>query len=55
VAAALAEGMSAADIADAHGVGLPTIRTQTRLIYDKLDVHRQTELVRLLTLMGSGR
>ncbi len=54
VAAALAGGMSAAEIADAHGVGLPTIRTQTRLVYDKLDVRRQAELVRLLTLLGSG-
>ncbi len=54
MAAAIAEGMSPAAIAEAHGVTLPTIRTQTRLIYDKLDVRRQIELVRLLTLLGSG-
>jgi DNA-binding CsgD family transcriptional regulator/PAS domain-containing protein len=52
VAAAIAEGTSPADIAEAHGVTLPTIRTQTRLVYDKLEVRRQAELVRLLTLLG---
>jgi DNA-binding CsgD family transcriptional regulator len=54
VAASIAEGSSAAEIAEAHAVTLPTIRTQTRLVYEKLDIRRQTELMRLLTLLGQA-
>ncbi len=48
VAAGLLAGFSPAEIAEAHGVSLPTVRTQVQAAFGKLGVRRQAELVRLL-------
>jgi len=44
----LANGEKPEDIAESLGVRYSTIRTHTRALYDKLGVHRQAQLVRLL-------
>ena len=53
VAVALAEGHTAAEIAQALGSAESTVRTHVRRIYRKLEISRQTELVgRILSLEG---
>ena len=49
IAAGLLADMCPREIAYAHGVSLPTVRTQIQAIFAKLGVQRQAELVRLLT------
>lgn len=49
VARALAWGDQAQDIADTRFVSLHTIRTQMRMIYRKLGVRRQADLVRIIS------
>jgi DNA-binding CsgD family transcriptional regulator len=44
----LASGDSLRDAADALGVTYNTVRAQMRAIFDKTDIHRQADLVRLL-------
>lgn len=45
VARALADGWSPREIAASRGVSVDTVRTQMKVVYAKLDVSRQTELV----------
>jgi DNA-binding CsgD family transcriptional regulator len=46
--AALAGGRRLAEIAATRGVGMPTVRTQLRAVYEKTGTSRQPELVRLI-------
>jgi len=48
VAAALAEGLSAAEIASEHAVSLNTVRSQIQSVMGKLGVRRQAEVVATL-------
>lgn len=48
VAAALFEGATLRDIADANRVSLNTVRNQLTAIFDKTETGRQSELVRLM-------
>lgn len=48
LATALAGGQRLTDIAATRGVGLPTVRTQLRVVFDKTGTSRQAELVGLL-------
>ncbi|MFI5400334.1 MAG: helix-turn-helix transcriptional regulator [SAR324 cluster bacterium] len=48
LAECLANGEKPEDIAESLGVRYSTVRTHTRALYDKLGVHRQAQLVRLL-------
>ncbi len=48
VAARLADGLTAEQIAQAHGVALPTVRTQIRQVITKLGADRAGDVVRLL-------
>lgn len=48
VATSLLEGRSPTEIADAHGVSLPTVRTQVQAVFSRIGVRRQAELVRIL-------
>src|SRR5690606_21980999 len=45
VALGLAEGQSPESIAALRNASVATVRKQIRFIYDKLDVHRQSELI----------
>lgn len=54
LAAALAAGDSVADIAAKHGVRMPTVRSQLRAVLAKTETRRQSELVGLLTRIGSS-
>jgi len=49
LAAALAGGQRLDSFAAARGVGMPTVRTQLRAVFEKTQTNRQAELVRLLT------
>jgi DNA-binding CsgD family transcriptional regulator len=49
VAAALAENVTPADVAEQQEVSVATVRTQVQSIFAKLGVRRQAELARLLT------
>jgi DNA-binding CsgD family transcriptional regulator len=51
VAIGLKQGLSAPEIASAHGVSLNTIRTQIRMDMEKMGVARQAELVNLLATL----
>jgi DNA-binding CsgD family transcriptional regulator len=51
LALALARGRSLAEIAAERGVKLSTVRSQLLAVLDKTGVHRQAELVRLLTTL----
>lgn len=44
----LGEGLSLSEAAEALGVSLATVRNQLRSVFDKVGVHRQSDLVRLL-------
>lgn len=48
VAAHLAEGLSAAEIAQSNGTALPTVRSQIAQVLVKFGAHRVTDVVRLL-------
>ena len=48
VAAALFDGATLRDIADANGVSLNTVRNQLTAIFDKTETGRQSELVGLM-------
>jgi DNA-binding CsgD family transcriptional regulator len=48
VAAALAQGLVPADIAEQQTVSINTVRSQVQSVFGKLGVHRQAELVRLV-------
>lgn len=52
VAAGLLNGLCPKAIARAHGVSLPTVRTQVQSVFGKLGVRRQAELVRVLGEAG---
>jgi DNA-binding CsgD family transcriptional regulator len=54
VASALAEGATPTEIGAVHRVSVATVRCQIAAVYAKLQVHRQAELVRLLTLLGEA-
>lgn len=45
IAASLAAGLSAAEIARQDFVGLPTVKNQVRLLYRKLGVHTRQEMI----------
>jgi DNA-binding NarL/FixJ family response regulator len=47
VVAALTLGETVEQIATAHGVRVSTVRAQVRAIFEKMGVHRQTDLVRV--------
>jgi DNA-binding CsgD family transcriptional regulator len=51
VAIGLKRGLSAPEIASAHGVSINTIRTQIRMAMEKTGVTRQAELVNLLATL----
>jgi DNA-binding CsgD family transcriptional regulator len=51
LAAALAEGHSLKDIAEARAVKISTVRTQTQMVLDKAGVSRQAEFVALVACM----
>lgn len=56
VAVCCAEGLSNAEIGQRLGISEKTVKSHLRLIFDKFDVKRRTELVsRLLTLRTGGR
>lgn len=48
IALALAQGLSAQEIADRRNVSIHTIRNQRQAILSKLGLHRQSQLVRLI-------
>jgi DNA-binding CsgD family transcriptional regulator len=48
IAGLLANGLTLQDIADARGVGRETVRAQIKRVFDKLDVRRQAEVVRVV-------
>jgi DNA-binding CsgD family transcriptional regulator len=48
VAARMADGMTAAQIGQAHGTTITTVRSQIRQVIGKLGVGRATDVVRLL-------
>ena len=52
VAARLICGDSPQEIAEAFGVGIGTVRTQVKSILSRTQMHRQAELVRLLTRLA---
>jgi len=47
-----AEGLR--DVADRRGVSINTVRTHLQRIFDKAGTGRQTEVVRLLTMLDSA-
>lgn len=51
VAHQLAAGASAQDIARSHGVAVSTVRCQIRVLFDKVGVRRQAELVATLAAL----
>lgn len=51
VAAQLARGLSAVDIAAGRGVSTQTIRAQIRAVFEKTGINRQSDLIRLLVEM----
>jgi DNA-binding CsgD family transcriptional regulator len=51
VALALSDGKSPADHAESLGISVHTVRNQLRVVFDKLDVRRQAELVAKLHKM----
>jgi DNA-binding CsgD family transcriptional regulator len=51
VAHQLAAGASAQDIARSHGVAVSTVRCQIRVLFDKVGVRRQAELVATLATL----
>ncbi len=53
VACALAEGTTAEEYAGQTGVSLSTVRTQIRAILEKAGLHRQSDLVRLVTRIST--
>jgi DNA-binding CsgD family transcriptional regulator len=56
VAAQLARGLSAQEIAAGRGVSMQTIRAQIRAVFEKTGINRQSDLVRLLVEMpDAGR
>jgi DNA-binding CsgD family transcriptional regulator len=52
IALKLNQGATPAQIAQARGVSVATVRSQIKRIYSKLDVHRQAELVARLRGLG---
>jgi DNA-binding CsgD family transcriptional regulator len=52
LAGRLLGGQSLREIADACGVSVGTIRSQTKAVFIKTRTHRQSELVRLLTRLA---
>ncbi|MBU6320191.1 MAG: helix-turn-helix transcriptional regulator [Alphaproteobacteria bacterium] len=48
IAGLLANGLTLQDIADARGVGRETVRAQIKRVFDKLDVRRQSDVVRIV-------
>lgn len=51
VAAQLARGLSAVEIAAGRGVSMQTVRAQIRAVFEKTGINRQSDLVRLLVEM----
>lgn len=51
VAAQLARGLSAVEIATGRGVSTQTIRAQIRAVFEKTGINRQSDLIRLLVEM----
>ena len=49
VAALLASGKDAQEVADARGVAVGTIRTQIRQLFEKLQVKRLGEMIAVIT------
>ncbi|MFB9984747.1 helix-turn-helix transcriptional regulator [Mesorhizobium kowhaii] len=54
VAREITRGKTLRDIAKIRGVAIDTVRGQLRLVFDKTGVHRQVDLVRLLSGMRTG-
>lgn len=54
VAAQLARGLSAMEIAALRGVSMQTIRAQIRAVFEKTGINRQSDLVRLLVEMPNA-
>lgn len=52
IALKLNQGASPTQIAAARGVSVATVRSQIKRIYNKLDVHRQAELIARLRALG---
>ncbi|NTU89843.1 MAG: helix-turn-helix transcriptional regulator [Actinobacteria bacterium] len=48
ITVSLAKGLTAETIAQELGVSLATVRTHTRNIYSKMDIHSQPELIRMI-------
>ena len=48
LAAHLASGLSLTEAADLFGVTRNTVRAQLRALFDKMDIHRQSDLVRIV-------
>lgn len=55
VAARIVEGLSLVDIARCDGVSVNTVRTQLRRIFEKVGVHNQPALVRVLLSVAPPR
>jgi DNA-binding CsgD family transcriptional regulator len=54
VALALADGKTPDEHAAEAGVGISTVRTHLRAVFDKTCTRRQPELVRLMVLLQAG-
>ena len=50
LAAALLQGLTPCDYADAHGISQNTVKTQMKQVLAKTQTHRQSELIQRLTL-----
>lgn len=48
LAAHLGSGLSLKEAADQFGVTWNTVRAQLRALFDKMDIHRQSDLVRIV-------
>lgn len=58
LATLIAAGQTPAEIAEKSGRSVETIRTQLKFVFRKVGVHRQPDLVRMLTIangLGAGR
>ena len=55
IAAQMALGLDAAEIVDKRKVALETVRAQIKTLFRKLDVHCQSEVVRLVARLAGGK
>lgn len=54
VAISIANGYSSLETAESRGVTVDTVKSQLKSIYTKLDIQKQTELVRIVFTIPFG-